>query len=294
MSFFRRYRTLLIVLVFLMAVLVLVSISARRPESSRGLERGVLEILGPVQRGGMAVVRFFDTLWDRYFNLVGVQRENELLKNQIRKLKSQERVWRRAVLENERLRRQLGLRRRLTLPSIAAEVIARDSSTWFKSIIINKGRRDGLQVDLPVLDAEGQLGSVVGRVINLSPHYAKVLLLIDRHAAIDVIVQRSGTRGLVVGTGGQMLQLKYVTRNADIKPGDVVVASGSAGVFPKGTLVGTVTEVRRDSSGVFREWEVKPSVNFARLDEVTIVSRPRPKFADSPPPQRRTRRRRTP
>jgi rod shape-determining protein MreC len=292
LNFFRRYRTPLIILFFLLTVLVLVSISARRPESSRRLERGVLEVLGPVQRGGMAVVRFFNTLWDRYFNLVGVQRENELLRKRIDKLQARQRVWRRAVLENERLRRQLGLRRRIGLPSIAAEVIARDSSTWFKSIIINKGRRDGLDLNLPVLDAQGELGSVIGRVINLSPHFAKVLLLIDRHSAIDVIIQRSGTRGLVVGTGANLLRLKYVTRNADILPGDVVIASGSAGVFPKGTLVGRVKSVRRDSTGVFREWEVIPAVDFSRLDEVTIVRRPTPEFKVAPAPKRRIIRRR--
>ncbi len=292
MNFFRRYRTPLIILFFLLTVLVLVSISARRPESSRRLERGVLEVLGPVQRGGMAVVRFFNTLWDRYFNLVGVQRENELLHKRIDQLQAQERVWRQAALENERLRRLLGLRRRVALPTIAAEVIARDSSTWFKSIIINKGRKDGLDLNLPVLDTQGELGSVIGRVINLSPHFAKVLLLIDRHSAIDVIIQRSGTRGLVVGTGANLLRLKFVTRNADIRPGDVVIASGSAGVFPKGTLVGRVRSVRRDSSGVFREWEVVPAVDFSRLEEVTIVRRPTPEFKSAPPPRRRVIRRR--
>lgn len=274
MSPFKRFRTPLIVILFLALTLVLLSISARKPDASRGLERGILEVIGPVQRGGMAAFRFLGSLWDRYFNLVGVQRENELLKARLQKLRAENVAFREAVMANQRLRRLLGFTRRLGGKALAAEVIARDPSAWFKSIIINRGHTEGVRRDMSVLAP----GGVVGRVVTVSAHFAKVLLLIDRHAAIDVIIQRTRTQGVVVGTGGSVLRLKYVTRNADVKKGDRVIASGMAGVFPKGSLVGRVATVKRDTRGIFLDVEVEPAVDFFRLEEVVIVRKKPPAF----------------
>ncbi|MDH3557772.1 MAG: rod shape-determining protein MreC, partial [Deltaproteobacteria bacterium] len=142
----------------------------------------------------------------------------------------------------------------------------------FQTILIDKGRSDGVTQDMAVVSAEG----LMGRVIGVSSHHAKVLLILDANSAVDALIQRSRVRGVLVGLGVDLCLLKYVQRNEDVQVGDQVISSGMGGVFPKGLLLGTVQEVVRGSSGLFQRVEVKPAANFNRLEEVMVVIQPPP------------------
>jgi len=171
---------------------------------------------------------------------------------------------------NVRLRRLLSFRGDLGVPSMAAQIIGDDSTGWFRTVLIDKGRRHGVARRMPVVAPEG----VVGQTIECALGVSKVLLITDRNSAIDVMIQRSRTRGILEGKGEEDLcTMKFVARTADVKEGDRVITSGLGGIYPKGLLVGRVVAVQKQPFGLFQSVEVAPSVNFGRLEEVLVLLR---------------------
>jgi rod shape-determining protein MreC len=265
--FIRRFRFPLLVAVFLLAALSLFSLHAGRPHQTSSVGRYFLELAGPLQQIVTQAGNAIDGLWRRYFLLVHAARQNQELKKEVAALR-QERVHLREMARaNQRLRDLLGLKERLNYPLVAAEVVGSDPTFHFRTAIVNKGSLRGVTTQMPVIHPQG----VVGKIIWVSPHYAKVLLLTDPNSGVDVIIQRSRARGVVEGAGKDTLRLKYVQHNYDVAPGDPVITSGAGGVFPRGLLVGTVQTVKQESKGVFQTVEVNPAVDFERLEEVLIV-----------------------
>jgi rod shape-determining protein MreC len=119
---------------------------------------------------------------------------------------------------------------------------------------------------MPVVVAEG----VVGRVIKSASHESKVLLATDGSSAIAGLVQRTRARGICRGQGNQ-LSFDFAMHWEEIEEGDLIVTSGTGGVFPKGLTVGTVSRVSAGGFGLFKSVEVTPAVDFYRLEEVLVL-----------------------
>ena len=254
------------ILIFLLA-LSLISANLHSRENMSFFESLVVGITAPVQKAVWGVIGGISSIWRGYFYLVGLEKENQALKRELQELKLQVNRYREADLANQRLRALLNFKKSIATPLLPAQLVAFDPSGWFQTILIDKGRDDGVVRDMAVVSAEG----LVGRVIGVSNHHAKVLLILDGNSAVDAYIQRSRARGVLVGLGLELCLLKYVQRNEDVQVGDQVISSGMGGVFPKGLLVGTVQEVVRGSSGLFQRVEVEPAVNFGRLEEVLVV-----------------------
>jgi len=118
-----------------------------------------------------------------------------------------------------------------------------------------------------VVNASG----VVGRIVSVSPNYAKVLLIIDQNSAVDCLVQRSRDRGMVRGQSAQVCRLDYMVKSASVKEGDGVITSGLGRVFPKGLPVGTILNVKEGDGALFKEIAVTPAVDFSKLEEVLVI-----------------------
>ena len=114
---------------------------------------------------------------------------------------------------------------------------------------------------MPVVNACG----VVGRIVSLSPNYAKVLLIIDQNSAVDCLIQRSRDRGMLKGWSSELCRLDYVGKSSDVMLEDVVVTSGLGGIFPKGLSVGQVANVTEAPGELFKQVEVSPAVDFSKL-----------------------------
>lgn len=254
------------ILIFLLA-LSLISANLHSRENMSFFESLVVGVTSPVQKAVWGVIGGIGSIWRGYFYLVGLEKENQALKRELQELKLQVNRYREADLANQRLRALLNFKKSIATPLLPAQLVAFDPSGWFQTILIDKGRNDGVVRDMAVVSAEG----LVGRVIGVSKHHAKVLLILDGNSAVDAYIQRSRARGVLVGLGLELCLLKYVQRNEDVQVGDKVISSGMGGVFPKGLLVGTVQEVVRGSSGLFQRVEVEPAVNFGRLEEVLVV-----------------------
>jgi rod shape-determining protein MreC len=113
---------------------------------------------------------------------------------------------------------------------------------------------------------------VVGQVVSATARTSKVLLLTDPNSGIDVLVQRTRSRGIVSGSLDNGAVLKYVKRSEDIQEGDRLITSGMDGVFPKGLMVGTVIKVRKQHLGLFQYIEILPAVQSSRIEEVLVVA----------------------
>lgn len=212
--------------------------------------------------------------WMKYFALIDLREENEALKKEIDLLRMENARYREMVAASKRLKDLLQFKETLSWPVAEAQVIGRDPSGWFESVIIDKGKGSGLKVNMPVVDAMG----VVGRLVSVSLNYGKVLLLIDQNSAVDCLVQRSREKGIVKGLSSGLCKLDYVVRAGDVVVGDLVVTSGMDRVFPKGLPVGEVVEVEDTPWEFFKDIKVKPLVDFSKLEDVLVIMKEDPLF----------------
>jgi len=251
---------------------ILLSITSKN-QSTFGLGRVGLSFVAPFQELITRSVRFTRGIWQHYFFLVSVAHENETLNKSLNELIEKNNQLNEIELANTRLRELLNFKKTLTHQVVAAEVIGKDPSGWFKTVIIDKGRSDGLQKGLAVVLPTG----IAGQVIEVSGHYAKVMLIIDRNSAVDALVQRSRARGIIKGASEDQCRFEYVLRKNDVQIGDTVIASGLDGVYPKGLRIGRVSDLSERSSDIFYEITVTPFVDYEKLEEVLVILQPETK-----------------
>ena len=265
----RRRGTLFIVIISVCAV-VLISLQLSGRYEGDPLYNLVLRIISPPQRAFHWTITSIRSVFQNHIALVDLKQENLRLQDEVRRLQRENDELRESVYAVERLQRLLQFKERVPAAMISAEVIAYSPSAWFRTIVINKGQRDGISKDMPVVTWEG----VVGKVMRTSPGSSIVLLVIDRNSSIDVLVQRTRSRGIVEGDGRSRCQLQHVPRTDDIEAGDHLITSGLGGIFPKGLSLGDVVMVERKEYGLFQEVEVRPSADFSRLEEVMVILHP--------------------
>jgi rod shape-determining protein MreC len=265
----RRGTSLLVVLILVHLVII-----SHQVDSGGGsmLERSLLAIVTPIQRGVAAAVRGVTSTWRGYVDLRGVREENGRLRERVGFLERTLQQKQHMAREAERLRGVLDLQQSLPIETTVAQVVSREGVPWFRTFIINKGSKHGVVLNAPVLSPTG----VVGRVIALGPYAAKVQLLLDRDSAVGVLFTRTRVTGVTSGqagladSGSRELLVNYVQSLADVVLGDEVVTSGFDQIFPKGLTVGRVVRIGA-GTGLFKEIYVAPSVHFDELEEILVV-----------------------
>jgi rod shape-determining protein MreC len=279
-SAFRKYSLPIFIVLFLLFVLVLMSLRAKQRKGVDFFDALVMEICSPFQKGASFVVKSVQGTFQQYVFLINLEEENRMLKQKVAQLQEQNHRVKEIKLANERLRELLQFREKNSSSMIGAEVIGQDPSSWFKSVTIDKGERDGVKKGMAVISSAG----VIGQILKTASHYAIVLLLTDYNSAIDSIVQRTRAKAIVEGKGENRCQLKYLLRADEVVVGDVVVTSGLGGNFPKGLMIGEVKKVDKKGHGVFQYAELVPSVDLTQLEEVFVIMEP---LLPSPPQEER-------
>lgn len=206
-------------------------------------------------------------IWQGYFYLVDLRKENQNLQDLLQKLLLENQLLREKAKENRRLRDLLRFKREISSPIIPAEIIGRDPTSWFRTLLIDKGASAGIRPGLAVITSNG----VVGQLLTVGQAASKVLLIVDGDSAIDALIQRSRSRGIIEGRTESLCELRFVAKTEDVIIGDLVVTSGLNGIFPKGVLMGKVAKVNKQTKGFFQKIEVAPAVNFSKLEEVLVV-----------------------
>lgn len=202
-----------------------------------------------------------------YLDLIGIKKQNQELKNQLAELRAQLGAMTELKLENERLGQLLGFKQATKMELLAARVIARDLMPDHFTITVDKGLNQGVQKNMAALT----IGGVIGYTFRVDNDSSQILLLTDRYAVIDAIVQRSRAHGHVEGMSRTSCKLRHIKRSDDVRVGDLVVTSGLFNMFPKGFPVGTVTAIDKSRYGMTQDVELKPAVEALNLEELFIV-----------------------
>lgn len=267
-EWWQKNRPLVLGGVLLLVALLWYSVSLRGKEETNFLERLVLTVTGPAQSGLTSMINGTADIWEHYLFLVDTAAENEALVAENRTLKELLTQSDEVRLENQRLRRLLDFKESQEIETLPARVVAEDASSWFRTIMIDKGEEHGVSEGLPVVVAEG----VVGRVVRSSSRFARVLLVTDASSAVASLLQGNRARGVCRGEG-ERLSFDFVLRQEEVRVGDRIVTSGMGGVFPKGLVVGSVKTVDRMEFGLFQSITVSPAVDFSHLEEVLVLLR---------------------
>jgi rod shape-determining protein MreC len=226
-------------------------------------------VMTPIQVALAAVPRAAFGAWSVYLDWKGVRAENRRLRDEIRRLRVDALWVTEAADENRRLRRLLDLRNRLPVATLPGEVIAREWGGWVRSLTVNRGRGDDVRRLTAVVSPDG----LVGRIVDVRMGASIVQVLTDPSSTVGAHALRTRTPGIVEGEPRGTLRFKYMARDgAGIAVDDVIVTAGLGGVFPRGVPIGRVRAIDDRGSALFHYALLAPVVDFARVDEVLLVT----------------------
>jgi rod shape-determining protein MreC len=248
--------------------LYILTVSARGQLTNEPVSVVLMWLMRPLQIAAQATSGWLINVQENYLTLSGFKSENERLRKRIQALEVERQKLLEAQATHRKLQELLDFRTHLPAKAITASIIADSASSWFQGCVLDKGSADGVHKDMAVVTPLG----VVGKVVSTSTWSAKVILLTDANSGIDVVIQRTRSRGIVSGSLENGLVLKYLKRSEDIQVGDRLITSGLDGVFPQGLMVGTVTHVNKQNLGLFQFVEVLPAVQPSRVEEVLVVA----------------------
>jgi rod shape-determining protein MreC len=273
MNFFKRYKDWVVAFALLALPFFFLKANLNEPPKLSMVDRWLLQLSAPVQWVAIKVATGVSAVIEEYVYLVEVQRENERLAYENARLKQQVSELEALERENQRLRSMLVLRDELPGQKISARVIAKDISPLFRvlRIRLDRGGDDRVLAGMPVVSAEG----LVGQISRVTERFAEVMLTVDEGSAVDVIIQRTGSRGMLHGTGetdSYKARIQYLLRADEVRVGDTVFTSGLGRRFPPNLKVGSVTNVEKRDFGLYQLAEVVPSVNFSHLEEVFVLT----------------------
>jgi rod shape-determining protein MreC len=262
----RNRKYVLLVSVVLVCLLLL----TLKTRGVGGAEEVIAWLATPVQTIVAQLHRSALAVWSTYREWKDLLAENRALREEVEQLRLESLQVRETLAENLRLRRLLALRERLPLGTVSGEVIAQEWSGWVRSLTVNRGRRDGIRRLTPVIVPDG----LVGRVVAARANLAVIQLLNDPSSVVGALVQRTRTLGMVEGDPGGGLRFKFLARDGGgIRAGDLIVTSGlPGGLFPKGVPVGRIAQVEVRDSALFQFVPLIPTVDFARVEEVLLVT----------------------
>lgn len=257
------------VALFIALNFIVITMSSRESLPVNGIEQVFISITSPVQLAVTRTMRFTQNVWNTYFMSVLAVKENSELKKQLGKAIEIKDRYAELKLENSRLKKFVNFVEQAPAKYIAAQIVAQDPSPWFKTIMIDKGLKNGLSKGNPVLVSEG----IVGQIIKAAKNYSKVLLITDRNSAVDALVQNSRVRGIVKGGNENNCFFVYALRKEEVKKGEIIVSSGLDQVFPKGFKIGKVLKVTKIHSKLFQDIHIEPSVDFDKIEEVLVLKK---------------------
>ena len=240
----------------------------RSPERVEFLHQVTLTLFSPffqtanaisrtVQKTGSGINRF----WDLYAS-------HDALSQHVAELEQKQARMVELEKENERLRMLLDFKKQIPYKTLAARVIAWDLVPWRKTILIDKGSKQGVKKKMAIVNAEG----LVGRVVEVAPFNARVILLIDPESRVSSIFQDSRDLGVAEGDGSTLLRVTHIDRQSSVKVGDRILSSGLGGVYPKAIPIGTVEMVGTEKESLELFATARPFVNFSKLEEVLCIA----------------------
>ncbi|HMK38454.1 MAG TPA: rod shape-determining protein MreC [Bacteroidota bacterium] len=200
-----------------------------------------------------------------YFDL---RRENHVLRELNVTLADEVNRLREARLENLRLRRLLGLKERGEFVFVAANVIGKNLQLLRNTVTLDAGERNGVRVDMPLVTENG----LAGKIVATSGRFAVAQILYNKDIRVSAKIERSRVDGIIRWEGGPALALQDVAKTLDVQTGDVVITSEYSSFFPPGIRIGVVASAKGAEGSLFQSIDVRPAVDFSRLEEVFVIT----------------------
>ncbi|HHU69113.1 MAG TPA: rod shape-determining protein MreC [Thermoanaerobacterales bacterium] len=271
MSPLLRDKRLWLIIITIFTLIVLINISSKNNEDIM-IFKPVITAIQPIQKafftGSRETAEFFKTI----MQLNKIKEENKFLKNKVSSLENSAVMIKELQLENQRLKEMLNFKEQSFYYGMeGAKVVGRNPSNWFETILIDKGKQNGIDINMAVVTNKG----LVGRVIETGSRWSKVLLIIDQKSSVSAMIQRTRDNGIIKGQiepeNKGYCQMVYLPIDSNVLPGDLVISSGLGGIFPKGLIIGEVERIEQQENELLKIATIKPAVDFQRLEEVFII-----------------------
>jgi rod shape-determining protein MreC len=253
----------------LLSQVVLMSTNARHPDSEQSILRTwLVTAFAPIVHTADSVLSSITGTVGSYVDVRRARQENVELRERVEQLTADRNKALERSAELEGIRRQLALPARAVYPELAANVISRDASLWFRRMTIDRGTLDGVKRDMPVVAA----GGVVGRVISVGPNFSMVQVITDKRAGVGSMLQMSRAMGEVRGLGdNDHCELQNISSSETVQVGESIVTTGLDRIYPKGLLVGTVDRIEVDPNAPWHKIIVKPAAPVDRVEYVAVL-----------------------
>lgn len=280
-SFFFRFRNALVLIVIVLLQVVALAVQVQRPvegaipgSAPDGrkvtlLRRWTVALVTPVERLTHGSSLHTRNVWDNYIDLRHTRQQNQQLKQEITELREEEAAFAEDAAQGRRLQAVLGFQHQYISKTVAAQVIGTSGSDRSHVLYLDKGLVDGLRPNQAVITPYG----VVGKLRDVFPHTAQLLLINDSSSGAGVLLASTRIRGILRGTSAGEIQINNLTPDNRIKPGEQVITSGGDQVFPRGLPVGVIQSVVPDPQHQpYTAITIKPAANLSQLEEVLVIT----------------------
>jgi rod shape-determining protein MreC len=261
-----RHRPLALLATVVLAQVLLLAFQIKRVNNVRLVRYWAVELMTPLERAGTWTFSHVGGVWSGYVGLRNTRAENERLRGELDTLRLRNRELESHAAEAQRLSTLLNFHEAHTEASmLAAEVIGASADPTSHTLFINRGERDHLRRNMGVITPDG----VVGKIVEVFPSTAQVLLINDKDSGVGALFASSRTHGVVKGSGDPEPHMEYVINEEKLQPGDAIVTSGEDRIFPKDLLIGTVDAAKPGNP--FQAISVRPAASLDRLEDVIVL-----------------------
>lgn len=260
-----------LVVVTLISIATLSSTSKSR-DSLMFYEKALSYVYIPVQKGLAYVAYNIHDMLTYFDDAKAMSEENKNLKLRLEQIEEENRGLSELKVENDRLLGELELKGKFeNYDTVVSRIIAKEMGNWFNIFTIDKGSKDGIEVNMTVITPKG----LVGQVVSATPEASKVMAIIDSGSSVSA--RLSKTRDLVIVRGdlslkdNGLIKMNFIPVGVEVAEGDIVVTSGIGGIFPRDIMIGKVVNVDNNKPQLMRYAVVQPEVDFKRLEEVMVL-----------------------
>jgi rod shape-determining protein MreC len=280
-SFFIRFKNPLVLLAIVLAQVLALAVQVPRQvhgiTASGGadgrrtttLRYWMAAVVSPFERASHGVGLGVRHAWTNYIDLRHTRAQNQDLQQQITRLRLEQAEFAEDAAQGRRLEALLAFKQRYIAKTVAAQVIGTSGSDRSSMVTIDKGWDDGLRPEQAVMTPDG----IVGKLRDVFPHSAQLLLINDETSGAGVVLATTRIRGILRGTANGQVQIDNLTADSRIKPGEQVLTSGGDQVFPRGLPVGVIQSIVPDPQHQpYTAITIKPAANLTRLEEVLVIT----------------------
>jgi rod shape-determining protein MreC len=276
-SFFARFKNVLVLVAILLAQTIGLAIQVRRPVESGAPDGGkvtlirywVVSIVAPFERFFHGIGSNVRGGWANYVDLRHTRQQNHELQEQIDRLRLEQAAMAEDAMQGHRLQSLLDFKQHYIAATVAAQVIGTSGSDLSRVIYIDKGAKDGLKPDQPVITPDG----IVGKLRDVFPRTSQVLLINDQTSGAGVLLASTRIRAILQGSTTGRILINNLTPDARIKPGEQVLTSGGDQIYPRGLAVGTIESIAPDPDHQpYTKIHLRPAANLGQLEEVLVIT----------------------